>query len=431
MRFFFSAPLFGMAAAALLLWQGDASFSHRWSPGLLAATHLLVLGYLAMVMQGALIQVVSVVTGGQPPKIKLLSSLIHATTTAGTLLLSAGLLTGNSALLQGAAALLGFSFALFMGTIAAGLLKSSTRRDAGIGIGLSLACLAVTVGLGIWLGLGHGTENIALARHLTDTHLAWGLIGWSGILLIMVAYEVVPMFQLTPVYPDWLRRYLIWALLAGLLAWSTGTWARVGYLTLIGGILSALSMTTFALATLWLQRQRKKKQPDATVRFWRLAMLSLLLATLLWGAASAIPGLGSTPAYPLMLGTLAIYGLFVSAINGMLYKILPFLSWLHLSIKVTEHKLSRRLIPNIKKIIPDEKARIQFWAHLSTLTLMLASCWQPGWFIVPMAIAMMLSNAALWLNLLGALRVYRQTATAIEQAATAAKEGAAKPETQT
>ena len=423
MRFFFSAPLFGMAAAALILWQGDAAFSHRWSPGMLAATHLLVLGYLAMVMQGALIQVVSVVTGGQPPKVILLSSLIHAATTAGTLLLAAGLLTGGTSLQHSAIALLGFSFALFIGTITAGLIKSSTRRDTGAGIGLSLACLAVTIGLGIWLGLGHGTESIALARNLTDIHLAWGLIGWSGILLITVAYEVVPMFQLTPAYPGWLSRCLAWILFAGLLSWSYGTLAGIGTLTLIGGILSALSLTAFTLTTLWLHRQRKKKQLDATIRFWRLAMISLLLAILLWGTATVIPKLGSTPAYPLVLGVLVIYGLFVSAINGMLYKILPFLSWLHLSIKVTEHKLSRRLIPNIKKIIPDEKTRIQFWAHLATLALMLATVWQPGWFVVPLGIAMMLSNAVLWLNLWGALRVYKQTATAIGQAATAAKEG--------
>jgi hypothetical protein len=423
LRFFFSAPLFGMAAGALILWQGDTAFSHRWSPGILAATHLLVLGYLTMVMQGALLQVVSVVTGGQPPKVKLLSTLIHITTTTGSLLLAAGLLIGGTALLHGAIALLGFSFTLFIGTIAAGLLKSSTRHDAGNRIGLSLACLAVTIGLGIWLGLGHSTENIALDRHLTDTHLTWGLIGWSCVLLITVAYEVIPMFQLTPVYPDWLRRYLVWILFVGLLSWSYGTLARTGTLTLIGGILCALSLTAFALGTLWLQRQRKKKQLDATIHFWRLAMISLLLAITLWGAATAIPDLGRSPTYPLALGILLIYGLFVSAVSGMLYKILPFLSWLHLSIKVTEHKLSRRLIPNIKKIIPDERAGIQFWAHLATLALMLAATWQPSWFVAPMGIAMMLSNAALWLNLWGALRVYQQTTTAIGQAAKAAQEG--------
>lgn len=421
-RFFLSAPLFGLAAAILVLWQGDTAFSHRWSPGALAATHLLVLGYLAMVMQGALLQVVSVVTGGQPPKVMLLSSLIHITTTLGTLLLAAGLLSGGTLLLHSAIGLLGVGFILFLGTITAGLLRSTTRRDAGMGIALSLICLAVTIGLGIWLGLGHGTESIALVRHLTDTHLAWGLIGWSGILLITVAQEVVPMFQLTPAYPGWVRRSLAWILVTGLLCWSYGSLTEIPSLTLLGGSLSALSLTAFALATLWLQRQRKKKSADTVVWFWRLAMISLLLSVPLWLATTITPEGSNHPSYSLALGILVIYGLLVSAVNGMLYKILPFLSWLHLSIQVTEHKLSRRLIPNIKKIIPDTKARLQFWAHLATLALMLATAWQPDWFAAPLGIAMMLSNAALWLNLWGALRIYKQTATAIGQAAKAAQE---------
>lgn len=422
LRFFFSAPLFGIAAAALILWQGDITFSSRWSPTLLAATHLLVLGYLAMVMQGALIQIVSVVTGGQPPRAALLSSLIHIATTTGTLLLAAGLITGTTALLHGAIALLGASFAAFIGAIATGLTRSTTRRDAGLGIALSLLCLAVTIGLGIWLALGHSSPDIPLARHLTDIHLTWGLIGWSGILLVTVAYEVVPMFQLTPVYPSWLSRSLAWFLLAGLLCRSLASQAEIPALSLIGDILMTSGLVAFATATLRLQTQRKKKQPEATVWFWRLAMSSLLLAISLWLTGTLMPELGGNSAYPLLLGALLIYGLFVSAVNGMLYKILPFLSWLHLSIKVTEHKLSRRLIPNIKKIIPDEKARTQFWVHLATLILILATGWQPEWFTIPMAIAMAVSNAMLWLNLLGAFRVYKQTLAAIGEAAKAAKE---------
>ncbi len=421
LRFFLTAPLFGVAAAMAALLQGDDLFSSRWSPGMLACTHLLVLGYLGMVMQGALLQVVSVLTGGRPPHVRRLGALAQAALTLGTLSLATGFLTASPLAMGGAALLLGLSFAVFIGAVIAGLLRSRARRDAGLGISLALAGLAITVGLGAWLAMGYGWEGIALPRHLTDVHLAWGLLGWGGILLVTVAYEVVPMFQLTPVYPALMTRCLSSVLMAGLILWSGGGLFDAPGLSAVGGSLSAAGLAAFAMLTLWLQTKRKKKQPDATVWFWRCAMSALLAAVLIWAVAAFVPAWRGSPAYGLLLGLLVIYGFLVSVVNGMLYKILPFLTWLHLSIEVTEHKLSRRLVPNVKKIIPDEKARVQFWLHMLTLLLMAGCTWRPAWFLAPLALALAASNVALWLNLYGAVRVFRKTRAGIAAASSGGK----------
>ena len=52
LRFFLTAPLFGIAAAALIAWGGGEALVGRWSPQVLAITHLLTLGFMAMVMIG-------------------------------------------------------------------------------------------------------------------------------------------------------------------------------------------------------------------------------------------------------------------------------------------------------------------------------------------------------------------------------------------
>ena len=41
LRFFLTAPLFGMLAGALLLWGGPDLLASRWTPGALALTHLI------------------------------------------------------------------------------------------------------------------------------------------------------------------------------------------------------------------------------------------------------------------------------------------------------------------------------------------------------------------------------------------------------
>jgi len=62
LRFFLTAPLFLLAAAGLIVWAPEALAS-RWTPQALALTHALTLGFLAMVMLGALMQMLPVVAG--------------------------------------------------------------------------------------------------------------------------------------------------------------------------------------------------------------------------------------------------------------------------------------------------------------------------------------------------------------------------------
>ena len=418
LRFFMTAPLFGVMAALLLIFLDHSHFSSRWSAGMLAYTHLLVLGYLAMVMQAALLQVVSVLLGGQPRQIGWVALVMQITLAVGTLLLAAGFISSLPYLMHTAVLLLVISFVLFIGAVVSGLLRSSAQRSTGFAIGLALASLIITVGLGAWLAIGHSVQGVALARHLTGIHLAWGLVGWCGVLLITVAYAVVPMFQLTPAYPAALIRYLTVVVIVGLVVWAGSEILRLPVLSLIGALTVAVGLALFAVITLWLQHRRKRKPAsEVTLWFWRCAMLSLLAAVALWIAALIFPALNQSPVYPLLLGLLMIQGFLISAVNGMLYKIIPFLTWLHLSIKVTEHRLSRRLIPNIRKLLPDGRAAIQFWLHLLMLLLMVAVLWRPAWFLVPAGVVFVASNLLLWLNLMSVLGIYKKTWDRITEAA--------------
>ncbi len=418
LRFFMTAPLFGVAAAAAMLFLDERHFISRWPAGMLAYVHLLVLGYLAMVMQGALLQVVSVLLGGRPYRVERLAAAMHVTLVAGTLLLAAGFLSGRAYFMHTAVLLLALSFILFAGAVVSGLFRGRTRRAAGFSIGLALAGLLVTVGLGLWLAVGHSVPGVALARHLTDIHLSWGLLGWGAILLMTVAYAVVPMFQLTPEYPGVLVRALTPAIAGGLLLWSGAVLLGRPVAALAGSLVVAAGLVLFAVVTLRLQQQRKRKPvSEVTLGFWRCAMASLLAAVVVWVVAPAFPALGRSPAYPLLLGLLVIHGFLISAVNGMLYKIMPFLTWLHLSIQVTEHKLSRRLVPNIKKLLPDDRAALQLRLHLVALLLTFLALWWPAWWLAPAAVVFAASNLLLWLNLRSVLQVYKKTRDRITEVA--------------
>ena len=62
-RFFLSAPLFIIACALLVLFSGETLWLSRWQPNMLALTHGFTLGFLTMVMMGALLQLLPVIGG--------------------------------------------------------------------------------------------------------------------------------------------------------------------------------------------------------------------------------------------------------------------------------------------------------------------------------------------------------------------------------
>jgi len=409
LRFFVTAPVFAILAAILIIWYGADSFVSRWSVPVLATTHLLVLGFMSMVMMGALIQVVSVLIGGKIKHINMMSILIHSTLCVGVLLLASGFILQNIMAMQGAVLFLGISFAAFIYIIIRAVLNRSTKRDSGIGIGLAIISLIITVLLGLWLAVGYGWDGVQLARSFTDTHLIWGLLGWVGILVITVAYEVVPMFQLTPPYPKLVTRLLVPIHIIALVLWSGWIVAPDSMLPRIGGIVLALSLSLFAFLTIWLQIKRKKIQADGVVWFWRSGMLSVLIVICLWSYGQVSTEFSQQPSHEMLLGILFLLGFAVGVINGMLYKIIPFLVWLHLSVKVTEFKVSRRMVPNIKKVIPDDMARLQFWFHLATLLMFVLAVFLPNWFLLPAALIFAISNALLLRNLLQALQLYSRT----------------------
>lgn len=400
-RFFLTAPWFGVAAGLLLLVQGGDMLTSRWMPGTLAGTHLLVAGFMLQVMCGALLQFIPVAAGGNVWRPHLVAGILHPLLAAAVTLLAAAFLRQGAGLFTTAA--YGFILAL---TVIGVVIGSALWRTPATGptifaLRIALFSLLVTFGLGATLatGLAQGAEWPLPI--LTDIHAAWGLGGWALLLLAGVSYFVVPMFQLTPAYPAWLARGLPLALLTVLVLWSLQLFeSAAGMRTPL--FLSGLTAgAVFAVVTLWLQSRRRRKVKDMTLAFFRLAMLSLLALLLSGIAIVAAPDLASEPRAAVWLGLLAITGVFLSAINGMLYKIVPFLCWLHLQ------KLGglKSLPPTMNQMLPEPVIRRQYHSHQLALLLLLAAVWLP-WLARPAGLALAVTCAWLAVNLTRAVRSY-------------------------
>jgi hypothetical protein len=140
-----------------------------------------------------------------------------------------------------------------------------------------------------------------------------------------------------------------------------------------------------------------------TLDFWRVGMVCLIVAALCWAARLLAPD-RLPEGFDVFLGVLAIAGVALSVINGMLYKIAPFLVWFHLQSQVA----GRGMVPHMRKILSEQDQRAQFRAHVVALALLLGAPWWPP-LAYPAGIALGASMALLLRNLLTVLRAYRET----------------------
>ncbi|WP_407280537.1 hypothetical protein U5817_09265 [Aromatoleum evansii] len=397
LRFFLTAPLFGAAAGAALL-AAPELLDSRWTPGALAVTHLVAVGFMLTVMLGALFQILPVVAGAVIPRSGTVSTVVHLAMTIGALCLAWGLGNSSHAFLLPATVLLGGGLALFVVAAFLGLRRIPVAQATPRDLRIALLGFVVAVALGITLALALGGQLDLRLLTVLKLHIGWALLGGAGVLLAAASWVVVPMFQITPNYPVPLTRF--WAMGTGavLLMWSATVYGELGSAEFALSAVLAVLCATFAVSTLNLQRQSRRTVPDMTTRAFQMGMGSFIAGLTCVLAAHQ----SEHQVWPLLAGILILHGGFVSVIVGMLYKIIPFLAWLHLTQDVGK-------APNMKKLQPDTPIRRHLALHAAALAaLVVAALVGNEWLIRLAGLLIVGEFVFLFANILKVLGNYRR-----------------------
>lgn len=425
LRFFLTAPLFGILAALMILYHGSDIWISRWNSINLALTHLLTLGFMLMVMTGALYQFIPVMIGQFIPWSKKLAAIIHPLMVTGTITLAtafSGSFSDYTHFLYVLAFIsLACAFLLFAVSLMPLLISKLDDHLIVFLLRILFIVLLLTIALGLYMLLAYSYPRLGINfRAYTDIHALWGLIGWTVLLILAVSSQVIPMFYVTP---EFSRRYLKLVsvfILITLFAISFVTSPYFSSFTNLSGkyvlllkntiyIVLSLELIFFSLYTLRLIGQRKRKLADATINFFRLALISLVASVIIWWFFSAGFNKQYSPSgiqFEFTLSLLLIYGLAISAIIGLLQKIVPFLIYLHLQNLSIARPGSITLVPNMKKVISTNTAKIQFLFHLLSLVLLIISVYFP--LMTWLAGLVMLGNFSwLWNSLLKGFLIYK------------------------
>lgn len=401
--FFAVAPLFLLLAAALLALGNGGAVADIHTPALRAATHCITLGFMASVMFGAMQQILPVLVGSKMPAPRLVAGASLLTLCLGTLALCAGFFLGHPGWLHLAWPLLGVSFLIFGIASLVSLARASARNETRTALQLSVVSLVIGVTLGVSLAGGYASGASLPYAGLATAHIRLLLGGWVLLLTIGVAYQVVPMFQLTPNYPKRMSTTLAPAIFGVLLLGVVAPWIKSlpPVITSLAEATFWLLAAVFAIVTLRLQQQRRRRVPDATLSFFRLGMLALAAAALLSLAALFFPVAGASLRTLSALVFLA--GFAMSVINGMLYKIMPFLVWFHLF-----RGGMKTGVPNMKQIIPERWMWWHYRLQVVTLAAVLCAQWWAAatWVVVS---GLLLQGLLLQFAVLTAITIYRKS----------------------
>ncbi len=413
-RFFNTAPWMGVLAALVLLLGADRAFSSQWSPELLAITHLLTLGFMAMVMLGAMFQLVPVISGRMIPGGTIVATGVHLLLSIGVLLLVAGFYWQAYWLFAWALPVLLAAFAIFLLALGSLLLRHIGGGDSIYSIRFAALSLLITIVLGALRSANYAglLQPLPLAN-IANIHLAWGLAGWVLLLVMGASYQVIPMFHVTPSYPTALARALPAVVFLSLALLTVVDNAVVQALAVLALCAVAIVYATY---TIGLLNQRKRRIPDITARFWRLSLTCLIVSALLL-AGLYFSGQLLLSDYlqqraPVIIGILMIYGFAGSVIMGMLQKIVPFLAYLHLQRRSMANFELLKTLPHMGEIIPEFRSRWQYRLHLSALLLLLTVA-LTDIFAGLAALLLAADFAWLGLTLASATRLYHNTAVRI------------------
>lgn len=374
---YFTAALLSLLAAEALMAVGYGYPADGLrAPATLVVVHLGAVGWLSLLMCGALFQFVPVLVNrplawaglSLPALLFLVVGLVSLL--SGFLEMD-GLLDTDAPVLPMGGLLLLMGFAMAAASIGLTLARQRPLPIPSVFVAAGLAGLGVAATLGflftqVLSGTASAPVFAAIAARGVPIHAAAGLGGWLAMCAVGVSYRLFPMFLLSP-DPQGSGTRLVF-----LLAGSAVTTAIAGgFAALFAGwpvrdvmlpaVLFAASAAAFyVFDVVNFYRKRRRRDVELNMKVAALAFISLALAVLLPGGLVL---LGRSETAVAACVHMAVFGWLSGLGLAKLYKIVPFMTWLECYGPV----LGRTPTPRVQDLVREARAAPWFLLYFTSV----------------------------------------------------------------
>ena len=387
-----------LAACILLFFTSPDLLQHYLSPRLFTLTHILVLGWITMVIFGALYQLIPVVM-----EVRLYSEKLAITTFvlfgAGLITLSVSFWTfifGRSIGLEAGGYMIVVAILLFTINIILSALKTERKTIENTFIITSILWLLLAVIIGIIMVLNFAFQFISVSHlQLLKMHAHIGFIGWFLLLVVGVASKLMPMFLIVHGLPRKLLNYAFFLINIGLLLLSLGyfyfpeIWLlALSGLLVIAGIIAFLRFNYVAFS------KRIRKKLDVGLKMSATAFIMLGISVILGVIAVISPDFTATFQIKIEItyGVLIVLGFLSSLVLGQTYKTLPFIIWL----KKYQSKVGKTKVPLPMELYSDKIAHYHFYTFVAGIIILVAGILISGVVLIKIGAVLLVITAVLY-----------------------------------
>ena len=387
-----------LIASIMLLFVAKDLTLMSFGPKVLSITHLLILGWVTIIIYGALYQLIPVVM-----EVKLFNenlayvSFVTIVTGLSLMVYSFwGNYIGSNVFVETGGSLVIVSVLLFVVNAVGSAIKSTNRNIENSFIISSIVWLLLTVILGFLIIINGSTQWIPRNNlELLKIHLGFGLIGWFMMLIIGVGSTLLPMFFIAHKLN---RKYLkasFYVINSGLILLSISEYLKFNvWISSIFATAIAIGIFLFVRYNYDAYKKRLRRKLDIGMKLSVYSFIFLFIA-LITGVLSAT-GIFETTAYAtqiqLSFGVSLILGFFTSLILGQMYKTLPFIVWL----QKYQDKVGKFKIPLPNDLYNEKIADLHFYTFIIGAFTLLAGIWLKNEIIIQISAVFYIATAVLF-----------------------------------
>lgn len=380
-----SMKYFAVAVASLglaeLLWASGLAqpLGNIGSAWVLVGVHLTTIGFLTLVMMGALHQFVPVLTETELAS-QTWSGVTFWSLAVGLLGMVSGFLALPRAVPGGILPQVPWLLPVGGSLVIAGVIVAAINLGTTLKrawpwtlptwfVAASLVFLLITVFAGLLLALSLAMPGLFTSGQLQvmggrglAAHVIGGIGGWLTLTAMGVSYKLLAMFTLS----DERRGAWGWAAYLfttfGITAAWLARWIGVNGLADLGwaAILIGLAMYLWDMAALYRQRKRRKLELNARYALVPLGFLGVLVL-----AATVVRIGGALTRLDIALAFLALYGWLGGLALTQLYKIVPFLTWL----SQFGSRLGKGRTPRVQDLVSEARDRYAYALYFAAIVL--------------------------------------------------------------
>jgi hypothetical protein len=316
----------------------------------LSWVHIFLLGFVMMVIFGAMAQLVPVVLEVGHFAVDLYY-VIYPLLLIGTILMGYGFLATPALLPYGGIVVL---IALLIFVFETFLTIKKVKKFNLVMISVLLANTFLFLGLifGILMALGYaGSINVDIVN-LLKAHIYLVLAGYVGITIMGMSLVLLPMFWLSHSFSWKPVKLALGVMSSSVILVMFSSLFKNHTLEYMGYILTLVALGLYFYQIYIIYKKRVRVENDIYFRSLLFSYGSLV-SVLIMGVVYLIHPL---PQLLLTIGWMLFLGYITFIINGHLYKIVPFLVW----YQRFSPFIGKRKVPMLADMVPVKSAKLQF-----------------------------------------------------------------------